>query len=219
MKIVEAISISPQEARVVVAQYEEHARKAKPFATDKTVNKLVTEKIIARYSKLAAGAGAATSLTGVIPGVGTVFAAVGGGLADLSVCMKLQIDMTMCLAVAINKRLSNEDAKHMSAIIALSGVLEKFAANGVTEFGSRAGVKLVKQHLTGAALKIIKDLFRRVGIAFTQKAALKVIPFGVGVAIGASANYKLTQYVGKIARDMFLLDVADQREASNHAMS
>jgi hypothetical protein len=39
--------------------------------------------------------------------------------------MKLQIDMTMCLAVAINGKVSNEDAKHMSYIIALYGSLEQ----------------------------------------------------------------------------------------------
>ena len=41
-----------------------------------------------------------------------------GGVADISVCLKLRIYMTMCLAVAIDGKMSNEDAKHGSYIIA-----------------------------------------------------------------------------------------------------
>ena len=213
MKIVEAISISPQDARALVAQYEVQARRANDGVSDTHINKLVTDKIITRYSKMAAASGAATSLAGVVPGVGTAVAAVGGGMADLSVCMKLQIDMTMCLAMAINAELTNEDAKHMSIIIALSGSLEQLVTDSGTRIASKAGVRMVNKYLSGAVLQTIKELFKLVGISFTKKAAAKVIPFGIGVVIGASANYKLTQYVGNTARTMFLLDLDDKTTA------
>ena len=213
MKMVEAIAISPQDARAVVEQYETQAKKSQPGANNKSIQKAVTDKIIQRYSKLAATSGAATAMPGVIPGVGTAVAILGGGLADVTVCMKLQIDMTMCLAVAINKGLSNEDAKHMSFIIALAGSLEQMGKAGVTQVASKAGVKMVNKYLTGATLIAIKELFKKIGIVFTQKAAAKAIPFGIGVLIGGAANYALTKYVGKTAREVFLLDVAEKREA------
>lgn len=139
MKIVESIAITPQDARVVVSQYEEQARSSLPDASDAQIQKLVTDKIIQRYSKLAAASGGTTSLAGVIPGLGTAVAAIGGSLADVSVCMKLQIDMTMCLAVAINKGLSNEDAKHLSFYIALSGSLEKLTTEATKKSNSSPG--------------------------------------------------------------------------------
>ncbi len=85
MKMVEAIAISPQDARELVAQYDRQARSSAPSATDEKIKEAVVDKIISRYSKLAATSGAATALPGVIPVIGTMVSAVGGGLADISV--------------------------------------------------------------------------------------------------------------------------------------
>ncbi|MGJ7515471.1 hypothetical protein ACSFE6_14220 [Pseudomonas baetica] len=207
MKIVEAIAITPKDARELVTQYQEQARKAKPDASDESIQELVTDKIIERYSKMAAASGGATSLAGVIPGIGTAVAMVGGGAADVSLCMKLQIDMTMCLGIAINNKMSNEDAKHMSFVIALCGSLEQMTSSGATKVASKAAVRVVSEYLKGATLQTIKQLFKQVGINFTKAAATKAIPFGVGLVIGTAANYALTRYVGSVARDVFLLHV------------
>lgn len=206
MKIVETIAITPQDAREIVCQYEVQARaKHSDFSDDKIKN-LVADKIIKRYSSLAATSGGVTSLAGVIPGIGTAFSMVGGGLADVSLSMKFQIDMTMCLAIALKDNLANEDAKHMSFIIALCGTLEKAGVAGGAKIASKAGVKMVDQYLKGATLVFIKELFKAVGITFTKSATIKAIPFGVGVVLGSSAGYAMSQYVGKSAREFFLLD-------------
>lgn len=221
MKMVEAIAISPQDARVVAEQYQAQARKRYPGHTDEEIVRIVSDKIIGRYSKLAASTGAATAVPGAIPGIGTAISIIGGGLVDVSACMKLQIDMTMCLAMAINGKLSNEDAKHMSYIIALSGSLEQMTSSGATKLASVAGVRMVKRYLTGGTLVAIKEMFKAVGIKFTQKAAVKVVPFGVGIIVGGSGNYMLTRYVGRTARDMFMLDLAGSadQEVSEQAVA
>lgn len=205
MKMVEAIAITPADARELVAQYEAQVRQAKPNVADVELRALLTDKIISRYSKMAATSGGATSLAGVIPGVGTAIAAVGGGLADVSLCMKFQIDMTMCLGIAINNKMTNEDAKHMSFVIALSGSLEQMATKNATSAASKAALKMINEHLKGATLETIKQLFKQVGINFTKTAFSKAIPFGIGVVIGSTANYALTRYVGGVARDVFAL--------------
>lgn len=91
----------------------------------------------------------------------------------------------MCLAMALKDNLANEDAKHMSFIIALCGSLEKAGVAGGTKIASRAGVKMVDQYLKGTALVFIKQLFSKVGITFTKSATLKAIPFGVGVVLAS----------------------------------
>lgn len=206
MKVVETIAIRPEDARSIVCQYEAQARAKHADASDDKIKRLVANKIIKRYAKLAATSGGVTSLAGVIPGVGTAISMVGGGLADVSLSMKFQIDMTMCLAMALKDNLANEDAKHMSFIIALCGSLEKAGVAGGTKIASKAGVKMVNQYLKGSALIFIKQLFSKVGITFTKSATLKAIPFGVGVVLGSTAGYAMSQYVGKSARDFFLLD-------------
>lgn len=98
----------------------------------------------------------------------------------------------------------------MSYIIALCGSLEQMGSAGATRIASKAGVRMIHQYLKGGTLTVIKEFFKKIGITFTQKAAAKVIPFGVGVIVGGAANYALTKYVGKVARDTFLLDVAEK---------
>lgn len=202
MKAVEAIAISPDEARQIAERYEEQARSSSTKFSDREIIDLVTKKIINRYKKLAAAIGGATSLSSVIPGIGTAVAMVGGGLADVTASMKIQIDMTMCLCMAINKEMTNEDAKHLSFIIALSGSIEGIGKKTLTSAATKAAVNVVKNTIKGATLETIKQLFKIIGIRFTQKALLKSLPFGVGVAVSSGVNYTLTAFVGKVARDV-----------------
>ncbi len=210
MKMVQAIAISVEDARDLVERYKTQARKTHPKASNEKIIKVVTDKIIKRYSKLAMTSGAVTAIPGAFPGVGTAVGVLGGGTVDVTACMKLQIDMTMCLGVAINGKLSNEDAKHMSFVIALCGTLEQFGSTTVTRVGTKAGVKMVNTYLTGATLQIIKELFKKIGIEFTKKAAAKAIPFGIGIVVGGTANYALTKYVGNAARQAFHISLEEE---------
>lgn len=214
MKIVQAIAISPEDARAVVEGYEKQLRSQKPNISAQQVQDQVVEKVVARYANMAAASGGATALAGVVPGIGTAVAMVGGGAADVSACLKLQVDMTMCLAMAINKGLSNEDAKHLSLMIALFGTLEQAASAGATRIASKAGVKLLNQYLKGPALITIKELFKRVGIQFAKTSAAKAIPFGVGVVIGSTANYALTRYVGRCAIECLHIKAQEDQESA-----
>jgi hypothetical protein len=94
----------------------------------------------------------------------------------------------------------------MSFVIALAGSLEKFGSEAGKATASKAAVRVASAYLKGTTLTTIKQLFKTVGIKFTQKATVKAIPFGVGVVIGSSANYFLTRYVGQVARDVFLIE-------------
>ena len=206
LKAVEAIAISPKDARAMVTQYKIIAQKSNPKASEKQLQELVAKKIISRYSKMSATSGGATALAGVIPGIGTAIAMVGGGLTDATIGMKFQVDMSMCIAEAFGWDLTSEDARQLSFLIAAGGSLEKFGVEVGTAFASKAGVNMVRQYLKGATLQALKEMFKRVGITFTRKALEKAIPFGVGVVIGSAANYALTQYVGNTALKWFTTD-------------
>lgn len=214
MKVVQAIAISPEDAREVVASYQSQISKAKPNAESGEVLDAVLDKIITRYAKLSAASGGTTALTGVIPGIGTAASMIGGAALDVPMCVKFQVDMTMCLAIAINDRLSNEDAKHLSFVVALAGTIEQAASKGTTRIASKAGVRIVENYLKGATLTTVKELFKRVGITFARSSLTKAIPFGVGVVVGASANYALTRFVGKAAVNALRIHQASEAAAS-----
>jgi len=84
----------------------------------------------------------------------------------------------------------------------------------VSKTVSKAAVKVVREHLKAATLQTVKQLFRAVGIAFSRKAVEKAIPYGIGVVIGTTANYYLTRYVGKLARDVLLLEAGGESQGN-----
>ena len=69
--------------------------------------------------------------------------------------------------------------------------------------GSKAFQNMIKQYLKGSVLLAVKEVFKKLGVSFTQKALLKAAPFGIGVIVGASANKLLTVYVGSKAKDFY----------------
>ena len=206
LQAVNAIAIRPEEAIAIVDRYREQVLRSRPSASHDEVWSQVSRKIVERYARLAATSGGITSLAGVIPGVGTAVALVGGGLADVTACMKLQVDMVYCLAAASGWDLTGEDARHVAFLIAAGGSLEKLGVETGVKLASEAGVRMLRQYLRGAALVAAKQMFKKVGVVFTRQALEKVLPFGIGVVVSSSANYALTRYVGRTASEWFVLD-------------
>jgi hypothetical protein len=114
--------------------------------------------------------------------------------------------MCYCLSEIYGYDITSEDAQHLSFLIAAGGTLEKAGVSGGTKLATQAGVRMLRQYLKGATLQAVKELFKKVGITFTRKAAEKALPFGVGVVIGGAANYGLTRYVGKQAKKWYQID-------------
>lgn len=202
LKAVQAIAISPEAAHELALTYRAKAEAA--GASD--VPHEAACMIARRYARFAGGVGGTTALMGLIPGLGTVVAATGGAVADAAASMKLQVDMTMCIAAVYGYDLRDVDAQHLSFLIAAGSALEKAGENTAIRIGSKAGVRLFRQYLKGAALQAVKAVFRKLGFVFTRKALEKAIPFGVGVVLGAGGNYVLTRFVGKQAIEWFRLD-------------
>lgn len=206
LKLVQAIAIRPEDAKALVDQLRKRAKEKHPRDSAEKARVRIGQVIIRRYSKMACFVGGASALSGVVPGLGTVVAAVGGATADAASCMKFQVDMCYCLTENSGYDITSEDGQHLAFLIAAGGTLEKAGVVGGSKIATRAGVSMLRQYLKGAALQTVKELFKKIGITFTRKAAEKALPFGIGVVISSTANYALTRYVGKQATKWFELD-------------
>lgn len=206
LRLVQALIISPQDAQALADNYHRQARHEAPRESEQQRQDRVAQKIVARYARISSLVGGASGLTGLIPGMGTAVAVLGGATGDTALTMKLQVDMTMCLAANYGYDLTSDDGLHLAFLLAAGGALEKAGVEAGTRLASQAGVRMLRQYLRGAALKTIKELFKQLGVVFTRKALEKAVPFGVGVALGSGANYYLTRYVGQQAITWFRLD-------------
>ena len=206
LKIVESLAISPEDAQAIAERYLNQSRSKFPSDSEWQHQLRAADQVVTRYARMAGMVGGSTSLSGIIPGLGTAVAVVGGAAADTAVSMKLQVDMCMCLAAVFGYDVLSEDARYLVFLIAATGSLQRAGVEAGSKLGSQAGVRMLNEYLRGATLQAVKHAFRRVGVTFTRKAVAKAIPFGVGVAIGAGANYGLTRYVGKEAKEWFVID-------------
>lgn len=201
LSAVQAIAISPEDAEKLVRGFEKKERRS---GTDSSqIPDAVADRIIARYAKLAAGVGGASGLAGIIPGVGTAAAALGGTAADMAASVKLQVDMVMCLTCAYGHDIHSEEARHLAFLLSAGSALEHAGERFAVDLASKAGVKLLRQYLKGAVLQTLKELFKKLGLAFTRKALEKALPFGIGVVLGGTFNYAMTSYVGATAKSWF----------------
>lgn len=167
------------------------------------IRDMVARKIIRKYSHLAAFSGGATAFTGIAPGLGTLISTFGGATADVALCIKFHVEMTMALTTLHGHDVETEEARQMCFIIAGVGLSSKAAKDGAKEVTAKAFHKLVNRHLSGVTLAAVKASFKTVGLAFTRKAVEKAIPFGVGAVIGFSANKSRTSSIGEKTHDYF----------------
>lgn len=203
-RAVEAIAITPAAAWQIVQGYRTSYEHRHGEAVSPEAKRRIAAKLIRRYAALAAASGAVTALPGVVPGVGTAVSVVGGGVADMAASLKIQIDLSMCLVElysdgAGDRVMADEDKKHLAFVLALGGSLEQMISRSAKPAIMKMAEKLVVKYLSGATLISVKELFRRFAITFTQRAAAKAVPAGVGVAFAGSANYAMTVVVGKVA--------------------
>jgi hypothetical protein len=214
LKVVEAAAMSPKDVKRQVGNWRRRAGKRADGETEAQFEARVAEKVaamaVSRYAKLCSFSGGLSGLTAVVPGVGTIISMTAGGLADTAVCMKLQVDMCMCITEAFGWDLSNEDARHLAFLIAAGGTLEHAGTPVAARVASKAGVKMLQMYLKGAALQTLKELFKKIGIVLTRKALEKALPFGIGTVVGAAANYALAKYVGGQAIEWFKLEKEGQ---------
>jgi hypothetical protein len=160
----------------------------------------VARMLVYQRSKLSAIAGAVSALPGAFPGVGTA-AEIGAGLADAVALVYTQVALVMAVAAAYDHDLEAHDARaaDVRVVLALDA--------GVAKFGKH-GVELADgQRLDPNDRSLSEDLNRELGALVVKRTARRrvrtlvgrEIPFGVGVAIGAGANFKAIRHTGRTA--------------------
>lgn len=206
LKVIEVILADPAEIKRAAIAKKEKYQKKYPKEPEEKIKSRTANKIISGYSYSAAFVGGVAALPGVIPGIGSVIAATGGVTTDIVLSMKYQIEMVMSIAVVYDHNIELEEERRICLIIAGLGAINEAGKKGVKKMGEKAFVNMARQHLKGATLQAVKQVFRRVGVTFTRKAVEKAAPFGIGVFLGFSANKGLTWYVGKKAKRLFAIN-------------
>jgi hypothetical protein len=167
-----------------------------PDATPADIARL----LVYRRSKVSAIGGAVSALPGAFPGVGTA-TEVGASLADMVALVYTQVALVLAVAAAFDHDLGSHDARaaDVRVVLALDA--------GVARFGKR-GVELSDgQPVDPRDHALSEQLNKELGAMVVKRTARRrartllgrEIPFGVGVAIGAGANFRAIRHTGRTA--------------------
>lgn len=203
VKALELILAPPSVVKQRVNKTKERLRLRSKTVNEDALKEKVAAQLIAFYSTRAGLSGGATALIGVVPGVGTALELFGGATADMALCLKYQVEMSMALAVLYGQDIEREaDRKRYFIIAGLSTINTETVKQG-SEQAAKVFTKLLERYLREASFDTVKVLFKKVSITMSKKMLQKAIPFGVGAVIGFSSNKTLTWLVGRRAKEYF----------------
>lgn len=204
LKALELILAPPAVIKQKVKKTKEKLRLRNGRAeNEEALKEKVADKLIASYSNKAGLSGGATAIIGVVPGLGTALELFGGTTADMALCLKYQVEMSMALADLYGQDIENgADRKRYFIIAGLSTLHTETVRQG-SEGAAKLFTKLLERSLREASFDTVRVLFRKVSITLSKKMLQKAIPFGIGAVIGFSSNKTLTWIAGQRAKDFF----------------
>jgi hypothetical protein len=209
LKAVERIVEAPAQIRAKVAAAERRARGALPDdATEAQVRASLERALISQYSNKTALAGGAAALPSILPGVGTLASALGGGVLDMTLCLKFEIEMVLALTSSRGYDIEDPRERQLAYLLA--------AAHTYEASGGRTGAlaDLVKTeadaiwHYTPRQLgKLVSAAFVKLALQLAGRGLARAIPL-VGVVVSTAANKTLTGRVGRA-----VVRALDERES------
>jgi len=201
LSAVERIVASNDTIREMVAVAQAKAKQKEAARKPDTLRELTAAELVRTYSNRAAIAGGAAGLPALIPGVGSIAAAVAGTFAELAYLLKCEVEMTLALTHLYGFDIEEPKERQLAFLMASVGTYDASGGNffadvvraegvAIWNYGPRRLGRLVLVAMTSLALM------------YVWRGFLKAIPF-LGMAIGSTVNKVLTQRVGeRVATDL-----------------
>lgn len=215
LRAVESVVAGPSDIRETVEECRAQALRQKGAAAlpAQDIQIKVADLIINRYAKTCGRVGGFTSLASVVPGVGTIVTLVGANAADFVVTMKYQIEMVMALAHLFGRDIQDEEERTLCYTVAGIGVASQAGLLSFQRFTVQSLKEASKRMMKTRAKRWLIQLFKKLGLRFTERGLMKAIPFGIGAITSYTSNKKMTTYIGRRARDYFI-DTAQEGQES-----
>ena len=167
----------------------------------KSDREAVAREVVKHYTTRAMWVGGAAGLPAVIPGWGTVVAAVGGGLAELALLLKFEVEMALALTHLYGFDIGQREERQLAFLLASVGTYEAGGKNFFADSVKAESVALWNYGPRKVA-KLLVTAMAQVALTYLWRGFFRVVPL-IGMAIGGSLNKVLTQRVGeRVARDL-----------------
>jgi uncharacterized protein (DUF697 family) len=215
---VERITEDPQNIIVRVEQFEDEIDEENPGLTDYELVEKTAEVIITYFANRTMYAGGLSSAPALIPFWGSAIALVGGGLADMTFCLKYEVEMVLSLSTLYGFDIRDDRERSLAFLIASVGTYEqldgksnifKSMFEAVGDY-AQAESQAVWNYTPRQIGKIATKYFVKLALRNSGKTLLKALPI-VGIGISAVGNRVLTKHVGEKAREALRYRLASEQ--------
>ncbi len=178
----------------------EELRAAHPFFT----NHQLALALIRSARRRVAATGALSGAISIAPGLGTVLA-VGTVTSQTLYALEQEVELVLGIAMVFGHELSGSDDRVLEALVVFgltSGSLklrEDVLVSGGERLAITAFRRLPQTLLTHGGGRLITRILGRATASGAGKVAARVVPLGVGVAVGATFDWVAVTALGRAA--------------------
>jgi uncharacterized protein (DUF697 family) len=155
----------------------------------------VAVRVIRSYSNRSAFAGGVTALPSMLPGGGTLVALLGGSLADMTMMLKHEVEMALCLTHLYGYDIREERARWLGYTLAAVNTYETSSGRNFFIDMAEAQLEALSKYTPRQLSKLVVTAFGKYALLSLSRSLLRVVPF-IGVAVSASANKLIVNSVG-----------------------
>lgn len=188
--------LSDTDSLIALAErFLQRAREAQA-SSDERARTLAAAEAVSHFSNRAAIAGGLTAAPAIIPGAGTLVAAVGGALADVGFLLKFEVEMALVLSHLHGFDIRQDDERQLAFLLASVSTYDaRGGENVLVDMAKAEGVALWRYGPREVS-KLLVGVLTRLAFQQVGKGLMRVLPL-VGIAVGSSMNKVLTGRVGE----------------------
>lgn len=198
---VERIVASSESIIASVEGVQATLKSAQPALKGAELRDAVARALVKSYSNRAAIAGGASALPGLIPGWGSLVAAVGGTFAELTLLLKWEVEMALCLSHLYGFDIDQPSERQLAFLMASVGTYDAGGKNFFADVARLEGTA-IWNYAPRRVVRLVAQALAALGAMYLWRGLFKAIPV-IGIGLGAGMNKVLTQKVGdRCVRDL-----------------
>ncbi|MCP3057887.1 EcsC family protein [Myxococcus sp. K38C18041901] len=187
--------LADTDSLVLMAKQELAKARDKKLPSEDAVREDASLAVVRHFSNRSALSGGLAALPALVPGAGTLVAALGGTLADMCFMLKFEVEMALVLSHLHGFDITREDERQLAFLLASVSTYDaKKDRNAVLDLAETQGVAFWK-YAPREASKMLVSVMTKLALLSVSKGLLRALPL-VGIAVGSSMNKVLTQRVG-----------------------
>ena len=187
-------------------QHLERARAATPN-NEERARATAASEVVRHFSNRAALAGGLAAAPALIPGAGTLVAAVGGALADMGFLLKYEVEMVLVLSHLHGFDIRKDEERQLAFLMASVSTYDARSGENVLMDMAKAEGVAIWKYAPRQVSKHLVGVFTKIALMQLSKSLVRALPL-VGIAVGSSMNKVLTGRVGARCQE----DLGKRRE-------